>query len=435
MTNREIGSLLFLLFLFLSSAHLLGYCFVRLRQPRVIGEILAGILLGPSLLGRLAVPDSSRMFSLPALMHQHASVMNFIYQLGLLLLMFISGIETRHLFGRQERRQVGWLVSLGTGIPFLIVLGASPWLPLDRIAGAVHQRTSLVLVLGIGIAVTSIPVISRIFYDLKILHTCFARLVLGVAVIEDVGLWAVLAIATALAAAGSLPKQEIAWHIAVTVIYFIAGLKVFPRLLKAIAHVRWNVLASFSPVGYVLLVLFAYSATAAAFDVSLVFAAFLAGFAAATDGHHFSAALDSIEKFSFAVFIPLYFALVGYRLDLGKSFSFAMLGIYVAAACVVKIAAVYLGARAAGFRGLDNLNLSIAMNARGGPGIVLATVAFDAGIVNTAFFTTLVLAAVFTSQAAGAWLEYVLRKGWPLLSAEEKMAIVESGEPVSELAA
>ena len=112
-----------------------------------------------------------------------------------------------------------------------------------------------------------------------------------------------------------------------------------------------------------------------------------------------------------------------------------MLGIYVAAACVVKIAAVYLGARAAGFRGLDNLNLSIAMNARGGPGIVLATVAFDAGIVNTAFFTTLVLAAVFTSQAAGAWLEYVLRKGWPLLSAEEKMAIVESGEPVSELAA
>ena len=435
MTNREIGSLLFLLFLFLSSAHLLGYCFVRLRQPRVIGEIMAGILLGPSLLGRLAVAVSAGVPALPGLMHQHAPIMNFIYQLGLLLLMFISGIETRHLFGREERRQVGWLVCLGTGIPFLIALGASPWLPLDRLAGAAHQRTSLVLVLGIGIAVTSIPVISRIFYDLKILHTRFARLVLGVAVIEDIGLWAVLAMAIALAASGTLPKQEIVKHMVAALIYFIAGLAVAPRLLTRIAHARWNVLASFSPVGYVLLVLFAYSAVAAAFDVSLVFAAFLAGFAAAADGQHFSAALDSIEKFSFAVFIPLYFAIVGYRLDVGKSFSFAMLGSYVAAACLVKIAAVSLGAKAAGFRGLDNLNLSVAMNARGGPGIVLATVAFDAGIVNAAFFTTLVIAAVFTSQAAGAWLEYVLHKGWPLLSGEENVAMVDSDEPMEELAA
>src|SRR2546421_360903 len=94
-----------------------------------------------------------------------------------------------------------------------------------------------------------------------------------------------------------------------------------------------------------------------------------------------------------------------------------------------------LGVRAAGFHGHDNLNLSVAMNARGGPGIVLATVAFDAGIVNPAFFTTLVLTAVLTSQAAGAWLEYVLRKGRPLLSTEEEIPIVGVVEPVNGLAA
>src|SRR5215469_11862144 len=99
MSDSAIGSLLFLLFLLIASAHLLGYLFVRLRPPRVIGEILAGIVLGRALLGRL------QSFHLAGLMHQHDAVMGFLYQLGLLLLMFISGIETRHLFGREERRQ------------------------------------------------------------------------------------------------------------------------------------------------------------------------------------------------------------------------------------------------------------------------------------------------------------------------------------------
>src|SRR5437868_7247600 len=158
MSSSELGSLLFLLLLFISTAHLLGFLFVRLRQPRVIGEILAGVLLGPALLGRLGTFHSSGALNLAGAVAGRRPALDFIYQLGLLLLMFISGIETRHLFGREERRQVGWLAGLGTGIPFLIALAVSPWLPLDRLMGAVHQRTSLVLVLGIGVAVTSIPV-------------------------------------------------------------------------------------------------------------------------------------------------------------------------------------------------------------------------------------------------------------------------------------
>ena len=85
----------------------------------------------------------------------------------------------------------------------------------------------------------------------------------------------------------------------------------------------------------------------------------------------------------------------------------------------MKILSVSLAGRFAGFRGLDLINLAITTNARGGPGIVLASVAFDAGIISAQFYTTLVLAAVLTSQIAGAWLDYVLRKGWPLLSATE----------------
>ena len=112
----------------------------------------------------------------------------------------------------------------------------------------------------------------------------------------------------------------------------------------------------------------------------------------------------------------MYFAIVGLKLDLVRGLSLWMLAAFLIGSCVVKVLSVSLAGRFAGFRGLDLFNLAITTNARGGPGIVLASVAFDAGIISSSFYTTLVLAAVITSQAAGAWLEFVLRKGWPLLT-------------------
>jgi Kef-type K+ transport system membrane component KefB len=104
------------------------------------------------------------------------------------------------------------------------------------------------------------------------------------------------------------------------------------------------------------------------------------------------------------------------KLDLIRGLSWRMIAAFVVGSCVVKIISVSLAGRCAGFRGLDLMNLAITTNARGGPGIVLASVAFDAGIISPKFYTTLVLAAVLTSQMAGAWLDYVLRRGWPLLA-------------------
>lgn len=434
MTTGEFGSFTLVLLLILAAAHLCGYIFQRLRQPRVVGEIVAGILIGPSLLGHFAPRLSASLFGAAGSGFQ--AVLFFLYNLGLLLLMFHSGAETRNLFGRGDRKETTWLAGVGTGLPFLLGLLAAPWLPLDWLMGPARQHSSLVLVLGIAIAVTSIPVISRIFYDLRILHTRFARLVLGVAVLEDIVLWAVLGIATALAKSGVIPRHEIVNHVAATLVFFVAGLALMPRLLRRINTARWNVLSTASPAGYLVLVLFLYSAVASAFDVSLVFAAFLAGFAVGADQLLPADALASLGRVSFAVFIPIYFAIVGYRLDLGKDFSLSMLALFVVGGCVVKLISAGIGARLARFRGLDVINLALALNARGGPGIVLASVAYDAGIINGAFFTTLVLMAIITSQVAGAWLEYVLRKGWPLLSGHPEEAAL-AAEPIApnELAA
>ncbi len=422
MSSSQLGAIILPLALLISTAHILGYFFTRLRQPRVIGEIAAGVLFGPALLGHF-FPELHQLIFLSGEGAARTTALEFVYWMGLLFLMFASGAETRHLFSPEDRRQVGWLAGIGTGLPFLLTMAAVPLLSLDGLMGTANQKTSLVLVIGIAVAVTSIPVISKIFFDLKILHTRFARLVLGVAVIEDVLLWVVLAVATALAKSDVMPKHQIAVHVLATLIYFGAGMTILPRLLRRLGAAKGNVLAEASPVGYLVAILFAYTALAAVIDVNLVFAAFLAGFAIAGEKGRFSEALQSLKQFSFAVFVAPYFAIVGYRLDLTRAFSLSNLLIVLSAACLLKVIAVALGARVAGFRGLDVANLAIATNARGGPGIVLASVAYDAGIVNAMFYTTLVLLAVLTSQAAGAWLDLVMRKGWPLLSDNPKSTI------------
>jgi Kef-type K+ transport system membrane component KefB len=221
------------------------------------------------------------------------------------------------------------------------------------------------------------------------------------------------------------------YHLVTTVAFFALGLTIVPRAIKRINKSRFNVLATHSPVGYAMAVLLAYCAVAGALDISLVFAAFLAGFAVVHKKRRiFAEALDAIGKVSFAFFIPVYFAVVGLKLDLVRGVSLWMIAAFLAGTCIVKVFSVSLAARFAGFRGLDLVNLAITTNARGGPGIVLASVAFDAGIISSTFYTTLVVTAVLTSQMAGAWLEYVLRKGWPLLT---PMASGESAESAPEI--
>src|SRR5215469_13155142 len=208
MSNSELTSLILVILLLVGLAQILGFVFVRLRQPKVIGEILAGVVLGPAVLGH--IPAVSSLVNQAR--HQ-GGVLDFVYWLGLLLLMFLSGAETQQLFTREERREVGWLAIVGSGIPFLLALAAGTWLIRPSLAGPNGNRISLIIVLAVGVAVTSVPVVSKIFADLHILQTRFARLILGVAVFEDIVLWLALAIATAMAGKAALDPRKMSWHL------------------------------------------------------------------------------------------------------------------------------------------------------------------------------------------------------------------------------
>lgn len=428
MTTEEIGALALALGIFITLVHSLGYIAEKLKQPKLIGEILAGALLGPHFLGAYFPEISNNILgdmSLPT--NKISIILNFIYWIGLFLLMFISGTETRKLLGKENQKETAWMLGVGTPTPFLIImfLGLSSLIPLHHITGTAGQEMSALLILAIAVSVTSIPVISRIFYDLGILQTRFASLILGAAVLEDIILWAVLAVATSLVQTSQLAQnlilQEITQHVGVTLLYMLTGLFIAPLLLKRLNQLKFNILLKASSRGYVLVVLFLYIALASAMGVNLVFAAFLAGFGLiggikGSERERFAEPLDTIAKIAFAFFTPVYFALVGLKLSLGDDLSLPMIVIFLFGSSTLSLLANGMAARLAGFRKRDIINLAVTTNARGGPGIVLASVAYEAGIINAAFYTTLVITAIVTSQMAGAWLRFVLSKGWPLLS-------------------
>lgn len=425
MNTAAIGTILFSLSVILGLAHGLGFVFDRLKQPRLIGEILAGVLIGPFVLGQFWPAASAVVFGTAATGEKISTILGFLYWIGLMLLMFLSGTETKRLMAKENRRETAWLLTVGLLVPFcfVYVAGFYGMINLEPIIGSAQNSLAALLVLSAATAVTSIPVISRIFHDLGILSTRFASLILGVAILEDIVLWVVLAVATGLVSAtatgGNL--DSMLRHVVSTVAYTLLGLTVMPRVLRALGTLRVNLLIKASPIGYLYVVLFVYGAVAALFDVNLIFAAFLAGFGivGGLDGserNRFSDSLTSMAKVSSAVFIPIYFALVGHKLVFNGEFSLLMLAVFLLGSSLVSVVARGLAARFSGFKGLDIVNIAIASNARGGPGIVMASVAYEAGIIGSAFYTTMVLTAVLTSQMAGVWLRYVLGRGWPLLS-------------------
>ncbi len=390
MNNHELGNVLLALLMLMLGANLLGQLFTRMRQPKVVGEILAGILLGPTLLGKVAPGFAADLFG-AGKTDPKAIILGFFYNFGMLMLMFVAGAAAKHLLGKENRKATAFILGLGTPLPFILALVVAPMLPLHRFVGTAGSESALVLVFACAAAVTSIPVITKIFSDLGILHTRFASLQLGSAVLEDIGLWGVLSIASAIAAsklatAGDELGASIGEHIAMNAVFVLVALFVMPIILRSLSRAKWNVLAHNSPIAWMLTIFLGYVSLAAALDVTLAFAALLSGYGVmggmkSTEQVRFRMPMQSISDVAGVFFIPVYFALIGYR--------------------------------------LDTINLAITQNARGGPGIVMASVAFDAGIINAPFFTTLVLTAVLTSQACGFWLDHVLRKGWPLLSGDD----------------
>lgn len=414
--------------LLLASAHGCGYLFAHFRQPRVIGEIVGGLLLGPTLLGAVAPHLEAVVFPTGGPTN---AVLGAVYQLGLLLLMFCSGAEIRSAIRRDEIKTVVLIAAFGTLLPFFAAVIFLRLFTPTGLRGPASTPGSFLLVFSIAIAVTSIPVISRIMLDLGILKTSFARIVLSTAVIEDVVLYVLLSIALGLVQRGTEgfglspvlgidpgSQWDIAYHVVVTVAFFAILLSMGPALFRWLSASRYNLLSRGSSIGFQLVFMLALSGICVFLGVVPLFGAFVAGIVVGSAGSRQDSFRADIQRFSFAFFIPVFFAIVGWRLDLIKNFDALFFLYFTVFACAAKSLSVFAGARLAGENRSASQNFAVAMNARGGPAIVLASVALDAHIISVRFYASLVMLAVVTSLVAGSWLGRIVRAGKPLRALE-----------------
>ncbi len=452
LTDAQTSSVLTALALLLLAAHALGHVFAHFRQPRVIGEILGGLLLGPTFFGHFLPGLQATAFS--SVDEVTYPVLGTVYQLGLFLLMFCSGLEVRSGLKNGERRTALAVTIAGTALPFalgLVFLQLHGWtgydlLDMRRFYGPAASETAFLLIFAIAVAVTSIPVISRIMLDLGILETPFARVVLGAAVIEDIVLYIVLAVAIGmvgghqgevsglLAILGLAPSSLLAnvYHLVVPVAFIALALLFGPGLFRWTSRFRYNLLAKGSPIAFLLVFMLVMAGVCVYLSVTPMFGAFIAGMIAGKTGgwgRRSEHAHEAIKSFSFAFFVPVYFAIVGLKLDLIRAFEPGFFLLFLIFACGAKSLSVYGGARWAGENRHGARNLAVAMNARGGPGIVLASVAFDAAAISESFYVILVMLAIVTSLVAGSWLERIVASGQPLNGSGADLPETSEGAP------
>jgi K+:H+ antiporter len=342
MNDSELARFFLSLVMLLVGALGCGHAFERLKLPRVIGEIVGGIVLGPSVLGLISLEAQQWVFAgFPA----QGALLSGFYWLGLVLLMFTAGFKMQVEGMAGSGGIVPALVVGALVVPFALGYAGAPLFADTRLGDAFAFN----LVMGIAVAVTSIPVISRIFLDLGLMNTIFARNVMSAATIQDLILWTMLALATAVQHGDAADATGIARVIAITFAFTLVSLVFAPAAVRAIRRRAFGKFSEASLTGYTMLICLLFVAAASLLKVNIVFAALVAGLVMARfHSRHLAAVKQHIADISIWFFVPIYFALVGLRLDLVHQFDAPLTLFFIGASTAIKLVTCTIAARAAG---------------------------------------------------------------------------------------
>ncbi|MFD5339460.1 cation:proton antiporter [Streptomyces hawaiiensis] len=402
----------------LALALLLGRLAARLGWPAVVGELCAGVLLGPSVLAPLAPSLSGWLFPQQA---EQVHLLDAVGQFGVLLLVGISGL---HLDLGMIRRQgataarislFGLVVPLGLGLALGLVLPGS-------LLAESGDRTVFALFLGVAMCVSAIPVIAKTLMDMHLLHRNIGQLTLAAGMIDDAVGWLLVSVVTAMATTGVT---------AGTVLSSVAAL--LAVVLLAALFARWPVPALYRRAGRAdgagpaitltaVLVLLSAAGTHA-LGLEPLFGAFLCGVAISAAGGGGVVLLAPLRAVVLGVLAPIFLASAGLRMDLTTLVrpEVAALGVSALAVAILgKFAGAYLGARTSRLSGWEALALGAGMNARGVVEVVLAMVGLRLGVLTTATYTVVVLVAVVTSVMAPPVIKFAMARIEPTPEEERR---------------
>ncbi len=396
MTDHDIQLLLFDLALIIVLARLLGAAAKRVGQPPVLGEIIAGVLLGPTLFhGKI----TAVLF--PATMRVPLSA---LANLGLVLFMFVVGYEVDLRLIRRRERVAASVSLCSIIVPMTLGIGLGIWLARRH---HVHDVGTFVLFLGTAMSVTAFPVLARILTDRGLHRTRIGGLALASAAIDDVLAWSLLAVVVALAGAGS-PQLRLA----LAPIYAAAMLLLVRPLLRSLGEV-YQRQGRLTPtvLAAVLVGLFLSSYATEWMGLKFIFGAFLFGIVMPREG--FAALreeiLERLEQVSVLVLLPVFFVVSGLNVDLstiGLS-GLAELGLIMVVAVAGKFGGAFVGGRLAGVRGRPAGVLAALMNTRGLTEIVILSVGLQLHILNKSLYSLMIVMAIATTAMAGPLLKVI----------------------------
>jgi len=410
--------------LFLSMAVLLGASRImgeiarRFRQPAVLGEILAGIVLGPTVFGAVFPAGQTWLFPRDG---GGATAFQGITTLCVTLFMLVAGMEIDFSSIVRLRRSAMIIAACGISIPFLVGFGLGQAIP--DIVGMEPGADPMVfsLFLGIALSIAAMPVAAKILMDLNLFRSDLGMVVMASAVVHDLIGWMGFAIVLALLNTGApaaATLNSIGSGVGFTILLTLgfalfvltAGRWLIDRALPWIqAHTQW-------PAGVLSLAITLGLAGAAMTEwigIHAIFGAFLVGVAIGDSSHLQQRTRATVEQFIASVFAPLFFASIGLRVDFVANFDPVLVPIILVVACVGETLGSSCGALLAGFPKRQAWAIGFALNARGAMEIVLAMLALQAGVIGERLFVALVIMALFTSIIAGPIMQAVLRRPRP----------------------
>ncbi len=389
----------------LATALVLGQLARRLGIPGVVGEIAGGLLLGPTVLGRLA-PDTFAWLFPPA--GPVTSARGAIARVGMLFFIVTIGLEISVGEFRRLGRKALAVGSVGTFVP--LILGFLMCYAFPTVIGVTEKdRFSTALFMGSILSLSANPVIARILLDMGLFKSEIGRTIMSATLVDDLVGWGLFAVILAEFGPNATGQGQ-GLQIFATVCAFIGGTIlvgkiVLPRIMEWILESMPRPSAFISAV-----VLLALVGAAASEHLGLhsFLGAFIVGIALADVAQRHPEPFATIAEFSYAVFTPIFFVSMAIGADFVAGFDPWLVGLITAVAFLGKISGVWIGGRMAGMDDRQALAVGCGLNARGILGIVMAAAAFDAELIDLRLFVACVLMCVFTTMAAGPALAAIL---------------------------
>jgi Kef-type K+ transport system membrane component KefB len=385
------------------TGRLLGNALAKVGQPPVIGEVLAGILLGPSLLGRLSPGLEVRLFPdavKPAL--------GVVAQIGVVLYMFAVGIEFDAVALRRSAARFIFVSQASIAAPFLLGLAIAPVIrPQYGLPGVPPIAFSLFM--GIAMSITAFPVLARILTDRGLTRTELGLAALACAAVNDVTAWCLLAIIVGVTrAAISSGMNSAGLSVVFIAFMFIVARPIAARLARAEHADR----VSYEALTWTLAGLLVSAVVAEAIGIHAIFGAFLYGAILPHDsalGRRLG--IDRIPIITI-LFLPAFFALTGLRTQIGlvtTAYDWAICGLITAAAVAGKFGGTLIGGKLVGLRWRFAARLGILMNTRGLMELIVLNVGLDLGVLSPRLFTMLIIMAVVTTAMTAPLLDVIQR--------------------------